>query len=151
MASADLGRRYEDVISNKPRVNVVTVAILVAALGLGAVAFRATGNPAALAGFVLLGLVAKPAPRIARQWERGAVLRFLVLGHPVIVELAAAGSPLEGEAAQAFDAAFIEAVQLYAKHIERDVEMFVMLEAHFSLEALRTDALGRARLFAAAV
>jgi hypothetical protein len=75
-ASADLGRRYEDVTANKPRINVVTVAILLAAAGLGAIAFRATGNPAALGGFVLLGLVLMPAPRIARQWERGVVLRF---------------------------------------------------------------------------
>jgi len=76
MASPDLGRRYEDATSNKPRVNVVTIAILLAAVGLGVLAFRATGSPAALAGFVLLGLVLMPAPRIARQWERGVVLRF---------------------------------------------------------------------------
>ena len=76
MASPDLGRRYEDATSNKPRVNVVTMAILLAAVGLGVLAFRATGSPAALAGFVLLGLVLMPAPRIARQWERGVVLRF---------------------------------------------------------------------------
>jgi regulator of protease activity HflC (stomatin/prohibitin superfamily) len=76
MASPDLGRRYEDATSNKPRVNVVTIAILLAAVGLGVLAFRVTGSPAALAGFVLLGLVLMPAPRIARQWERGVVLRF---------------------------------------------------------------------------
>jgi len=76
MASPDLGRRYEDATSNKPRVNVVTIAILLAAVGLGVLAFRATGSPAALAGFMLLGLVLMPAPRIARQWERGVVLRF---------------------------------------------------------------------------
>jgi len=76
MASVDLGRRYEDVTSNQPRINVVTVAILLAAVGLGVVAFRATGNPAALGGSVLLGLALMPAPRIARQWERAVVLRF---------------------------------------------------------------------------
>lgn len=70
MASADLGRRSEDVSSNRPRVNVVSVAILLAALGLGALAFRASGSPAAAVAFAVAGLLLAPAPRIARQWER---------------------------------------------------------------------------------
>ena len=76
MATLDLGRRNEDLGSTLPRVNVVSIAILLAAVGLGVVAFRFSGNPAALPGFVLLGLVLMPAPKIARQWERGVVLRF---------------------------------------------------------------------------
>ncbi len=77
---------------------------------------------------------------------RGAVLRFLVLGHPAVEQLSAnATADL-----RTFDAAFIETVQLYAKHIEKDADMFTMLAAHFSLESLKTDALGRARIFAIA-
>jgi regulator of protease activity HflC (stomatin/prohibitin superfamily) len=77
MASVDLGRRSEDVSSNSlPRVNVVSIAILLASLGVGALALRATGNPVALVAFTLAGLLLTPAPRIARQWERGVVLRF---------------------------------------------------------------------------
>ena len=78
---------------------------------------------------------------------RGVVLRFLVLGHPVINELAR-NEALTAEQERTFDAAFIETVQLYAKHIEKDSEMFAMFESHFSLESLKTDSLGRARMFA---
>jgi hypothetical protein len=78
---------------------------------------------------------------------RGAVLRFLALGHPVINQLATNETFTE-EDERTLDAAFIETVQLYAKHIEKDSDMFAMLAAHFSLESLKTDALGRARIFA---
>jgi regulator of protease activity HflC (stomatin/prohibitin superfamily) len=57
-------------------VNVVSIAIMLAAAGLGALALGATGRPAAFVAFVVLGLLLMPAPRIARQWERGVVLRF---------------------------------------------------------------------------
>jgi regulator of protease activity HflC (stomatin/prohibitin superfamily) len=59
-----------------PRINVVAIAILIAALVLGLAAWRATDNPVALAVMVAVGLVLMPAPRIAQQWERAVVLRF---------------------------------------------------------------------------
>ena len=59
-----------------PRVNVVAIAILIAALVLGLVGWNATGNPIPLVVMALVGLVLMPAPRIAQQWERAVVLRF---------------------------------------------------------------------------
>jgi regulator of protease activity HflC (stomatin/prohibitin superfamily) len=75
MASIAVNRSEESTV-NVPRVNVIGVAILVAAVALGLVGWNATGNPAPLVVMALLGLVLMPAPRIAQQWERAVVLRF---------------------------------------------------------------------------
>jgi regulator of protease activity HflC (stomatin/prohibitin superfamily) len=61
---------------NLPRVNVIGVAILIAAIVLGVAGWNATGNPAPLVVMAILGIVLMPAPRIAQQWERAVVLRF---------------------------------------------------------------------------
>src|SRR6187397_20076 len=77
MVSVALGRRSEESSTVRGhRVNVVAVAILIAALVLGLVGWNATGNPIPLAVMALVGLVLVPAPRIAQQWERAVVLRF---------------------------------------------------------------------------
>ena len=77
MVSVALSRRsVEESPVRGHRVNVVAVAILVAALVLGLVGWNATGNPIPLAVMILVGVVLMPAPRIAQQWERAVVLRF---------------------------------------------------------------------------
>ena len=77
MVSVALGRRSEESSTVRGhRVNVVAVAILIAALVLGLVGWNATGNPIPLVVMMLVGVVLVPAPRIAQQWERAVVLRF---------------------------------------------------------------------------
>jgi regulator of protease activity HflC (stomatin/prohibitin superfamily) len=76
MVSVALGRRSEESTVRGPRVNVVAIVILIAALALGLVGWNATGNPIPLVVMVLVGVVLMPAPRIAQQWERAVVLRF---------------------------------------------------------------------------
>ncbi len=76
MVSVALSRRSEESTARGPRVNVVAIAILIAALVLGLVGWNATGNPIPLVAMVLVGMVLMPAPRIAQQWERAVVLRF---------------------------------------------------------------------------
>ncbi len=65
-----------DAPRNVPKVNVVAVAILLAAVA-GAVAARlwAGSTPLAVA-LLAAGVVLMQAPQIAQQWERGVVLRF---------------------------------------------------------------------------
>lgn len=65
-----------DVPRNVPRVNVVAVAILLAAAAGGAAAWLRTGRIPVSIAIVLIGVVIMQAPQIARQWERGVVLRF---------------------------------------------------------------------------
>jgi regulator of protease activity HflC (stomatin/prohibitin superfamily) len=76
MVSIAFVRRPEDTAARGVRVNVVAVAILLAAAALGWALFSATGNIFVLAAAVLAGVVLAPAPRIAQQWERAVVLRF---------------------------------------------------------------------------
>jgi regulator of protease activity HflC (stomatin/prohibitin superfamily) len=76
MVSVALGRRSEESTVRGPRLNVVAIVILIAALALGLVGWNATGNPIPLVVMVLVGVVLMPAPRIAQQWERAVVLRF---------------------------------------------------------------------------
>ena len=76
MPSIGLGRRSEDSAPALPRVNVVAVAMLVAAGAAGWLLSRATGSWVPLVGLLLVGAVLMPAPRIAQQWERAVVLRF---------------------------------------------------------------------------
>jgi regulator of protease activity HflC (stomatin/prohibitin superfamily) len=75
MASIGIGRRTEESAA-APRLNVVAVAILAIALGLGALGANAVGHWAPLAALGAVGLVLMQAPRIAQQWERAVVLRF---------------------------------------------------------------------------
>jgi regulator of protease activity HflC (stomatin/prohibitin superfamily) len=59
-----------------PQPNVVAIAIVLGAVGLGLAGLRATGSPVPLVAMGLLGLLLAPSPRIAQQWERAVVLRF---------------------------------------------------------------------------
>ena len=76
MVSVALNRRSEDSGTPAPRLNVVAVAILAAAVVLGLAGWNATGNVAPVIVMILIGAVLMPAPRIAQQWERAVVLRF---------------------------------------------------------------------------
>jgi regulator of protease activity HflC (stomatin/prohibitin superfamily) len=63
--------------SGGPRLNIVAVLILLAAIGAGIVAFLASpGNPFPMLGCIAAGLVLMQAPQIATQWERAVVLRL---------------------------------------------------------------------------
>ena len=59
-----------------PRLNVVAVVLLLAALGAGAAMARAAGNPVPLIVMAVVGVIVMQAPRIAQQWERAVVLRL---------------------------------------------------------------------------
>ncbi len=59
-----------------PRINVVSMAVLLAFTGAGFVVSRAAGQWIWMAALVALGLIAMQSPQIARQWERAVVLRF---------------------------------------------------------------------------
>lgn len=59
-----------------PRVNVVSAAVLIAPLLLGALATWLTFNPAGVIAGLILGLLFSQSPKVARQWERAVVLRL---------------------------------------------------------------------------
>jgi regulator of protease activity HflC (stomatin/prohibitin superfamily) len=59
-----------------PRINVVSAVAFLAPLLVGALATWVTFNPASVIIGLLLGLLLAQSPKIARQWERGVVLRL---------------------------------------------------------------------------
>jgi len=59
-----------------PNANIVSVFVLVACAAAGGLVSLAAGNPIPLVLSVAIGLVAMQSPRVARQWERGIVLRL---------------------------------------------------------------------------
>src|SRR5262245_40894518 len=59
-----------------PRVNVVSIIILVASLTIGMLGARALNNPIPLVIMAIVGVIFMQAPRIAEQWERAVVLRL---------------------------------------------------------------------------
>lgn len=73
---ASVRRSQDPIPSSLPDINVVAIALLLGAAGLGALAARAAGTYGPLIAGILVGLVVMPAPRIAQQWERAVVLRF---------------------------------------------------------------------------
>jgi regulator of protease activity HflC (stomatin/prohibitin superfamily) len=68
--------RGQDSAVRAPRMNVISVVILVASLAIGFLATRALNNPIPLVGMAILGVIFMQAPRIAEQWERAVVLRL---------------------------------------------------------------------------
>src|SRR4051812_21119539 len=69
-------RRSEGPGGNVPRINIVAIAVLLSAIGIGVISFMASGNPIPLVVLLLAGVVLMQAPRIAKQWERAVVLRL---------------------------------------------------------------------------
>jgi len=64
------------ITSNGASLNVVAVAILLAAIAVGAVVSWILRNPIPVIVTTLIGLLIAPSPKIAQQWERAIVLRF---------------------------------------------------------------------------
>jgi regulator of protease activity HflC (stomatin/prohibitin superfamily) len=56
--------------------NVISIVILLAAIGLGALGWFVTRNPIPLVVLGLVAAVLMQAPQIAQQWERAVVLRL---------------------------------------------------------------------------
>ena len=74
---ASVRRTQEPMItSNGASLNVVAVAILLAAIAAGAVVTLILRNPIPVIVTTLIGLLVAPSPKIAQQWERAIVLRF---------------------------------------------------------------------------
>ena len=73
---ASIRRTQDPVAGAGAGFNVVAVAILVAAMAMGALISVSQGNPIAVIVTTLIGLLVMPSPRIAQQWERAVVLRF---------------------------------------------------------------------------
>ena len=59
-----------------PRVNVVSAAVLIMPILLGALATWLTFSPIGVIAGIILGLLLFQAPKVARQWERAVVLRL---------------------------------------------------------------------------
>ena len=68
--------RGQDSAVRAPRMNVVSIIILVASLTIGVVGARASNSPVPLIGMAIVGVILMQAPRIAEQWERAVVLRL---------------------------------------------------------------------------
>ena len=62
--------------SNAPRLNFISALAFLAPVGLGVVSTLITLKPFGVILGVLLGLLLAQSPKIARQWERGVVLRL---------------------------------------------------------------------------
>jgi SPFH domain / Band 7 family len=57
-------------------VNVISILVLLGSIVVGLVTTVATRSPAPVIVSVVIGLIAMQSPRIAKQWERGIVLRL---------------------------------------------------------------------------
>ena len=68
--------RGQDSAVRVPRMNVVSIIILVGSLTIGVLAARALNNPIPLIAMAIVGVIFMQAPRIAEQWERAVVLRL---------------------------------------------------------------------------
>jgi regulator of protease activity HflC (stomatin/prohibitin superfamily) len=69
-----IGGRSEAV--SVPRLNVVSVLILLACLSVGIGLSIVVRNPIPAIASVLVGIVLMQSPQVAKQWERGVVLRL---------------------------------------------------------------------------
>jgi len=58
------------------RLNIVAVAILLVSIAAGVGLSMAAGSPAPLIIAVLVGVLLMQSPKVAKQWERGVVLRL---------------------------------------------------------------------------
>jgi len=76
MVPVIFGRGPQDSRVSFPRVNVVSVAILLTSLGLGFLGMNVLGSPVPIIVMAIAGAVLMQAPRVAEQWERAVVLRL---------------------------------------------------------------------------
>ena len=68
--------RGKDSVVRAPRMNIISIVILVASLSIGFLGVRALNNPIPLVTMAIVGVILMQAPRIAEQWERAVVLRL---------------------------------------------------------------------------
>jgi regulator of protease activity HflC (stomatin/prohibitin superfamily) len=68
--------RGQDSGVRAPRMNVVSIVILVASIAIGALAAQALNSPVPVIVMAIVGIILMQAPRIAEQWERAVVLRL---------------------------------------------------------------------------
>ncbi len=61
---------------NDPHWNILSLLLFIVLTGAGLLATASMNNPVPLIVGVLLGFIAAQSPKIARQWEKGVVLRF---------------------------------------------------------------------------
>jgi hypothetical protein len=74
---ASVRRTQEPMITgNGASLNVVAVAIVLAAVAAGGVISLVLGSPIPVIVTTVIGLLSAPSPKIAQQWERAIVLRF---------------------------------------------------------------------------
>jgi regulator of protease activity HflC (stomatin/prohibitin superfamily) len=59
-----------------PQINVISIAILIACVALGAAATWATENLVPIIVMAVFGAIVMQSPKIAQQWERAVVLRL---------------------------------------------------------------------------
>ena len=76
MAHTIFGERPESGRRHVRRINVVSVAILLAWCAIALWGWETTASPAPPVAAVSIGLVLMQSPRIAHQWERSVVLRL---------------------------------------------------------------------------
>ena len=76
MVPVIFGRAGQDTGVRLPRMNVVSIAILLASLAIGYAGMNAFDTPIPLIVMAVAGAVLMQAPRIAEQWERAVVLRL---------------------------------------------------------------------------
>src|SRR3954469_24174305 len=69
-------RRAARASRSQRRLNVIAVFILLASLVIGLGMTAGTQNPGWLVIWILVGIVFAQSPKIAKQWERGIVLRL---------------------------------------------------------------------------
>ncbi len=68
--------RGQDSAVRAPRMNVISIVILVVSLSIGMLGVRALNSPIPLVAMAIVGVILMQAPRIAEQWERAVVLRL---------------------------------------------------------------------------
>jgi regulator of protease activity HflC (stomatin/prohibitin superfamily) len=68
--------REPELNSERPRLNVVAVALFIAPTVVGALVSAAAETPVPLVAGVLVGLLLMQSPKVAQQWERGVLLRL---------------------------------------------------------------------------
>jgi regulator of protease activity HflC (stomatin/prohibitin superfamily) len=64
------------IVGSGATLNVVAVAMLLAAVAAGGAVSAALWNPIPIIVTTAIGLLVAPSPKIAQQWERAVVLRF---------------------------------------------------------------------------
>ena len=76
MVPVVFAHQSSDAAGHTPRVNIIAVLVLVGAFAVGILAMIAIGNPVPFVVMAGIGLIAMQSPRIAKQWERGVILRL---------------------------------------------------------------------------